>query len=671
MVEDRDLELPELFTTHLIEDPNGNRAQLQTKQDLRGYWGSYRIHLMAYDHGEPPLNTTEWYSVMINPYNYHAPEFEFPITGTTIRLSQERTTLNGVLVKADGSFLDRIHATDEDGLHAGQVEFQLVGNANAIEHFTVTNDGENLGTLLLSKIPEDISDFQITIRATDLGTDPGPMFTDSTFRALFVPTIGEPIFADRSANVMFTEGRTGLEESRELPHAEDPKNYECSSNCHNIYYRIVGGNSDGHFMLDAITNTLSVVSPLDRSQTRQHTVLVAASNLPSAQGTPLDSSVLVITVNVIEENPRPEFDPRLYTAGISTLDSIQKELLTVSATHSLPDSTISYSIDWESMEADLSLQAVADAAFTLDASSGVLTLNMQPTASMHGLFEFRVLAIDQDGGTDSADVKIYLISSRNRVYFRFNNTISQVEETRSFISRTFSDGFQMTCHIDQVVPAYSDAGVILDDITEVQAHFIRDDVPVLSEEIDRLRSDTLLLYQIQTRLSEQALQLHDVMVGPAPDSGVDTARRALYALAALATALAILCLALLLTFILRTRKLNRQLQALSMTKYGSVDSGLNRAGLAPNTNKHAVEGSNPIWNEAIKAPDFDAVSEASDNSDLIGIEDLPQFHSNYTGDNKEDPISTHSKEPIATHCNNFGFYTSPFSQDFTDKNFKK
>lgn len=44
-----------------------------------------------------------------------------------------------------------------------------------------------------------------------------------------------------------------------------------------------------------------------------------------------------------------------------------------------------------------------------------------------------------------------------------------------------------------------------------------------------------------------------------------------------------------------------------MTKYGSIDSGLNRAGLAPGTNKHAVEGSNPIWNEAIRAPDFDAI----------------------------------------------------------------
>lgn len=54
--------------------------------------------------------------------------------------------------------------------------------------------------------------------------------------------------------------------------------------------------------------------------------------------------------------------------------------------------------------------------------------------------------------------------------------------------------------------------------------------------------------------------------------------------------------------------LNRRLEALSMTKYGSVDSGLNRAGLAaPGTNKHAIEGSNPIWNETVKAPDFDAL----------------------------------------------------------------
>lgn len=61
----------------------------------------------------------------------------------------------------------------------------------------------------------------------------------------------------------------------------------------------------------------------------------------------------------------------------------------------------------------------------------------------------------------------------------------------------------------------------------------------------------------------------------------------------------------LLSSILR---LNRRIAALSMTKYSSEDSNINRIGLAaPGTNKHAAEGSNPIWNETIKAPDFDAI----------------------------------------------------------------
>jgi hypothetical protein len=49
------------------------------------------------------------------------------------------------------------------------------------------------------------------------------------------------------------------------------------------------------------------------------------------------------------------------------------------------------------------------------------------------------------------------------------------------------------------------------------------------------------------------------------------------------------------------------LEALSETKFGSQASGLNRVGMAvPNTNKHAIEGSNPIWgNEDIGKREFD------------------------------------------------------------------
>jgi hypothetical protein len=55
--------------------------------------------------------------------------------------------------------------------------------------------------------------------------------------------------------------------------------------------------------------------------------------------------------------------------------------------------------------------------------------------------------------------------------------------------------------------------------------------------------------------------------------------------------------------------LNRRLEALSTTKFGSQDSGLNRIGLTvPNTNQHAVEGSNPVWgNDEAASADFDGM----------------------------------------------------------------
>ncbi|KOB77596.1 Mutant cadherin, partial [Operophtera brumata] len=184
----------------------------------------------------------------------------------------------------------------------------------------------------------------------------------------------------------------------------------------------------------------------------------------------------------------------------------------------------------------------------------------------------------------------------------------------------------MTCNIDQVLPANDQLGIADDNHTEVRSHFIRDNTPVLADEIELLRSDMVLLREIQLTLNTDLLVLDDFYTELSPEAGADGAQLTIYVLGALAALLAFLCLVLLVTFIIRTRTLNRRLEALSMTKYGSLSSGLNRAGLAaPGTNKHAVEGSNPIWNEVLKAPDFDAISDASNDSDLIGIEDLPHF----------------------------------------------
>nr|QNS31153.1 cadherin [Cnaphalocrocis medinalis] len=670
------LDVPDLFTMVQIQNITG---ELETALPLRGYWGTYQIHIEAFDHGHPQQFSDEVYRLTIQPYNFHSPVFQFPLHDSTIRLATELTTENGQLTTASGQFLDRIHATDEDGLHAGKVTFQVQGNEEATEYFNVVNspDGDNTGTLVLLKtFPEEIREFRITIRATDGGTDPGPLSTDSAFTVIFVPSRGDPVFNMSSTPVAFIEGIAGMEQSFQLPQAEDIKNFACTDDCFNIYYRIIDGNNEGLFSLEPSTNVIRLVRELDREAAATHTIMVAASNSPDATNQPLQASILVVNINVREANPRPIFERELYTAGISTADSIGRELLTVKATHS-EDATVTYTIDQASMQVDSSLEAVRESAFALNAATGALALNMQPTAAMHGMFDFLVLATDPANANDTTQVKVYLISSLNRVTFIFVNTLEEVEAHRDFIAQTFTAGFSMTCNIDEVVPHSDSNGVAREDVSEVRGHFIRGNVPVLATEIEELRSDTLLLRNIQHSLSANLLLLQDFVTDASPDGGADSATTTLYVLAALSALLAALCLVLLLTFFIRTRELNRRLQALSMTKYGSVDSGLNRVGLAPGTNKHAVEGSNPIWNEAIKAPDFDAISDLSGDSDLIGIEDLPQFREDYfppADTNSATLIAVHPRggdEGLATHENNFGFNTSPFSQDFTNKQFNR
>jgi hypothetical protein len=44
-ITNREIEFPILFTTYLIENPDGNRARLKTLVDLKHFWGTYNIHI--------------------------------------------------------------------------------------------------------------------------------------------------------------------------------------------------------------------------------------------------------------------------------------------------------------------------------------------------------------------------------------------------------------------------------------------------------------------------------------------------------------------------------------------------------------------------------------------------------------------------------------------------
>lgn len=81
---------------------------------------------------------------------------------------------------------------------------------------------------------------------------------------------------------------------------------------------------------------------------------------------------------------------------------------------------------------------------------------------------------------------------------------------------------------------------------------------------------------------------------------------------------------LIVAFILRTRSLNRQLRAYSAS---DIDSAPTQRKELPTTNVFSVEGKNPAihGNNNARNTMFDDESYQSDDSDMIGFDDHPDF----------------------------------------------
>lgn len=97
---------------------------------------------------------------------------------------------------------------------------------------------------------------------------------------------------------------------------------------------------------------------------------------------------------------------------------------------------------------------------------------------------------------------------------------------------------------------------------------------------------------LKRALSEKKLLLQDVPVTSA--EFLETKSEILQIiLIVIASALALICVTMLVAFCIKMRSMNRQLKALS-TDFGSIASDINGGRKVPTTNVFSVEGSNPV-----------------------------------------------------------------------------
>ncbi|GAB0091829.1 fat-like cadherin-related tumor suppressor homolog [Sergentomyia squamirostris] len=620
----------------IISDRGTNTGTLKVQRSLQGYYGTWRINIEAYDHGDEwdsqiSLSSNQTYNLRIDPFNYETPRIVFPEAGNIIRLRFNDANVNSQLLMTNGVPLPPFEAEDSDGGAFGDVTFSLTGSPNGEDHLKfqfekVDRHHSNL------RITEQIESktYSVNLEARDGGGN----FQDLVgVRIIFIDIQGEPFFHDSEFNGKFTENTPGLEESLTLPEGEDPKNNGITNpeELINIYYFIYPESE--LFSLDPETRILTLKQPLNREEVEHHTINVIATNNRNGPVTWSPNSVLQVGISVddINDNP-PVFDREAYAVGITTSDFVSKALLTVSAhdPDTVDEGQLIYYILENTIESEgTNLEGIKNVAFTMEPISGVLRLNRAIDDTQTGYFQFKVEVKDSETGFgphyDQTNIKVYIIAESNRVSFIFLNSLEDVREDEVFIKDIFTRRFGFETNIDEIERRSEN-----DNQTVVRCHFI-DNAEAVDGDIIRARIvDLDFIAEIQNDLTQHGLFLNGyIPTTPDTNNPEDSFQELLnIILIVVCAVLAVLCVVLGIAFWLRSRSLNRQLKALSTTNFGSVSSNLNRMG-APTTNIFATEGKNPALNNQDFQRDFlyDAKSIQSDDSDFVGIDKNPTFMS--------------------------------------------
>lgn len=603
-------------------------ADIFANCDLRGYYGSWNVELYAQDLGTDPgpQNDKRIYVVQISDFNYYDPVIVFP-TSKTIPLKEEQK-LYAPLLTYDDQELNNFNATDKDHGDSGTVTFTLSSTTGDHEYFEMVSISKNVEQLRLAKHVnvDEQKTYKMLLTATDGGN---PSRRDEQELTLsFISILGPEFVESNEWTVWIKENKTGLDFWQLIPKAHDMIS-EAGENTVDIYYFFMEeDNADTKFFaLDKATRNLTVIEELDREKQETMTLtVVATTDRDGPPKKPLDAALLKITVVVVDENDNPPiFESKLYTGGIASEDALDKLILTVKATDKDLNDTLTYSEVADSMtSSDPSLGGISK-PFYVDPETGDLTLKFTATSNMKGYFSFSIVVHDAVKHSDNAVVQINIVEQKNRVVFTFNNTASDVKDQRQFIIDSFKDAFGYICNIDDIAAARGTNGQVLDNVTSLTTHFIsrEDHLPISSDEIIVSSSDLQIITNLKVALLTRSLRLVDVPTGSSSPTA-DMEQTVHWILVSLTIFFCLCSIVMLVVFVLRTRRLTERLDKLAFTKYGSEESGLDRAGVVPTTNRFALAGSNPIWNTKENTIN-DNVSQGSGDSDLIGVEDNPDF----------------------------------------------
>ncbi|KAK9884530.1 hypothetical protein WA026_007372 [Henosepilachna vigintioctopunctata] len=620
-----------------ISSDDYKTATLTFLSDLKGYYGEYDIIVNTSDNGVPMQYSLNTLSLSITKFNFHAPAFVFPTTPSEIfTLSEVQSLKLGEPLKLyNQEDLPDLQVNDFQN-NKWDITFEITKQDGSSDLFTVEKFGIFKARLQVTRLPnqDDMkTTHTITIEASVKKSklDNEEAISISTnVKIKFFSSKEEPEFDQNDDTVSFDEYAPSEHPSPDLPvqigTAKFPSGVDLP-----VYYKLLD-NTD-YFDLNETSGSLSVKKELHYNDHPYFDIKIAACKNPNSITTPSEKSTLNLHVKVEPLNiHKPVFHPSKFNGALLNSYKEGTTIVTVTASDedAIDDGKLTFSIG--EIKCQKSVKA-PEITFAIDKTRGTITSAFRVTSDMSGYCRMNVYVEDSidkynSHHTVSTTVQINIISTDELVRFTFLNEDSFISENQE----------KITAAIDVIFEKYKYKSNLADlkydkewRNTTVDYYFLdSNQIPVLAKEILGNLTDFDSFLSLKKSLAGVGVNLGNFPV-EYPQDVEDYIKIWLIASTiVLATFLMLVSIA----FFFRNRALTQRISNLSTTKFGSQDSGLNRAGLAaPTTNKNAVEGSNPVFSNQMglngnKENDLeiDRRSINSSDSDLFGVENNPEFN---------------------------------------------
>uniref|UniRef100_A0A182YAM2 Cadherin domain-containing protein n=1 Tax=Anopheles stephensi TaxID=30069 RepID=A0A182YAM2_ANOST len=582
-----------------IQPVSAQYAEIYSRGPLKNLHGNYTLELIVSDLGSVPNTVRDTVEICVTDFNDHAPVFVVPSGNTTVKVFENTTV---------GKPFFQVHAYDEDVGENAIVRYRLkMDSLGNYQKFSIDKETGEL-SLAAALDREQQMMYDLRIEAYDQGI-PTPL-SSSVDLIVYVRDVNDnqPQFLLKEISLNFTEHMIPGTERVRLPDTVDQDYLDPleGPSTSVVCYYIVQGNEDGHFALDPVTHDLMVEKELDRENRSLYKLHIKASEECSNASLSSDmggqaSNLLKATVYINDINDNsPVFESKIFTGGISTSSQFGATILQLKASDADDglNGLIRYYRHGEVRRTLAEgLDDLRTDPFLVDADTGKVLLNFFPQKSMRGYFDFSVTANDSYGCHDRAHVFIYLIREDQRVKFILRQRPSEIRHNINSFREILSNVSGCIVNIDDIRVHENPDGSVDRTKSDMFMHLVDQknnsvlEVHQVLQLLDKHVEKLDRLFKEFNVLDTQASEL--VQTAEMDELSVNIIW--LFVTNILLGALLIVVIGLSISQRLSYR---RRLRAAKIAAFGA--SGPSRMyqevlGAVPNTNKHSMKGSNPIW----------------------------------------------------------------------------